>query len=71
MKIFVVRHGATELNKKGLVNGWIDEPLCAEGVQQAQALRNELPDGIKAIYSSTLLRAKQTRVTMAKSGYFG
>jgi probable phosphoglycerate mutase len=60
MKIYVVRHGATELNKKELVNGWIDEPLCEEGILQAEKLRDELPDDIKVIYSSALQRARQT-----------
>jgi len=60
MKIYVFRHGATELNKKGLVNGWLDEPLREEGIQQAEKLRDELPEGIKVIYASTLLRARQT-----------
>lgn len=30
MEIYVLRHGLTELNKQGKVNGEIDEPLARE-----------------------------------------
>jgi broad specificity phosphatase PhoE len=60
MKIYVVRHGITELNKKHALNGWIDEPLAEEGFKQAEILRDALPEDIKVIYASSLLRARQT-----------
>lgn len=60
MKLYIVRHGATELNQKHLVNGWLDEPLVEEGIKQAEELRDNLPADIKRIYCSPLLRAKQT-----------
>jgi probable phosphoglycerate mutase len=60
MKIYVVRHGTTELNKKHALNGWIDEPLAEEGIAQAEALKETLPEGITMIHSSSLLRARQT-----------
>lgn len=60
MKIFVIRHGLTELNKKKIVNGQIDEPLAIEGVKQAKAAISVIPKSVKHIYSSPLKRAKKT-----------
>lgn len=60
MKVFVIRHGLTELNKKKVVNGQIDEPLAPEGVKQAKAALSFIPQTIKQIYTSPLLRAQQT-----------
>jgi len=58
MKIYVIRHGLTELNKQGRVNGQIDESLTSEGIEQAQAL--VLPLSISLIYTSPFLRTMQT-----------
>ncbi len=60
MKIYVIRHGVTELNKKKIVNGEIDEPLAPEGIDQAKNLIQEIPDNVTHIYSSPLIRARQT-----------
>lgn len=60
MKIYVVRHGITQLNKKKIVNGEIDEPLASEGLDQAKALIPLIPASVIHIYSSPLIRARQT-----------
>ncbi len=60
MEIFVIRHGQTELNKKGLINGHLDDALTQEGVEQAKNAASSLPKNIKHIYSSSLGRARQT-----------
>lgn len=60
MRFFVIRHGLTEMNKTGLVNGQIDEPLIPEGVKQVEEAREKISQTIKYIYSSPLLRSKQT-----------
>lgn len=60
MKIYIIRHGLTELNKKKKVNGQIDEPLAPEGVEQAKAAISLIPKGVKYIYCSSLQRARQT-----------
>ena len=60
MKVYVIRHGITELNKKKIVNGQIDEPLAPEGIKQAQATIPLIPDSVTHIYHSSLQRAKQT-----------
>ncbi len=60
MKVYVLRHGLTELNKKKIVNGQIDEPLAAEGIEHAKTAVSLIPTTIKYIYTSPLLRASQT-----------
>ena len=60
MKVYVIRHGLTELNKQKKVNGEVDEPLAREGIEQAKAVIPLLPKTIKHVYSSPMLRAKQT-----------
>ena len=60
MEIFVIRHGQTELNKKGIINGYLDDTLALEGIEQAKIAASTLPKTIKYIYSSSLERAKQT-----------
>lgn len=60
MKIYVIRHGLTELNKQKKVNGQIDEPLAPEGIEQAKTATSLIPESIKHIYSSPLIRAVQT-----------
>jgi|SRR3989344_2826677 len=60
MKIYVVRHGLTEFNKREILNGEIDEPLSAEGIEQAKQVAALLPRGITHVYVSSLLRTKQT-----------
>lgn len=61
MKIWVTRHGQTNLNKKELMQGLTDEPLNDEGIAQALCVRKML-DGVKfdAVYSSPLKRALKT-----------
>lgn len=60
MNIYVTRHGVTLLNKQKKVNGEIDEPLEPEGLEQAKSLVSSIPASVKIIFSSPLLRAKQT-----------
>lgn len=60
MKVYVIRHGLTELNKKGVLNAQIDEPLAVEGIQQAKKASLLIPDSVQYVYSSTFLRARQT-----------
>ncbi len=60
MRIYAIRHGLTELNKKGIINGHIPDKLAPEGREQAELASKNLPHTIKHIYSSPLTRAKQT-----------
>lgn len=70
-KIFLVRHGETEWNLAGKMQGHLDSPLTATGQAQAQALAKRLQHyAFAAIYSSDLTRAYQTALYIAekKSG---
>jgi broad specificity phosphatase PhoE len=60
MKVYAIRHGLTELNKKGMINGDLETSLAPEGIEQAKEAASAMPKSIKRIYSSPLLRAKQT-----------
>ena len=59
MRLFLVRHGLSSFNKKGLIQGRIDESyLTDEGYEQAK-LTGSILNEIKfdQIYSSPLKRA--------------
>jgi broad specificity phosphatase PhoE len=58
MRIAFLRHGPTEWNALGRVQGHTDIPLSAAGVARMAALR--LPFAPKCVYASPLLRARQT-----------
>ena len=65
MKIWVTRHGQTNLNLKKLMQGRTDEPLNDTGIAQAQSMREKLMEhnpGLQfdAVYSSPLIRAVKT-----------
>ena len=60
MQIYLIRHGLTELNKKGIINGDLDDTLAPEGIEQAKNAAALLPKTITHIYSSSLGRAKET-----------
>jgi probable phosphoglycerate mutase len=61
VKILLVRHGETDWNLTGRFQGRSDVPLNQKGVEQANALASALKaESLAAIYSSPLLRAKET-----------
>lgn len=61
MKIWLTRHGQTNLNKQKLMQGLTDEPLNAMGIQQAKQAREKIGDiHFDAVYASPLQRAIQT-----------
>lgn len=61
MKIYLTRHGQTNLNKKELMQGRFDEPLNETGIEQAKIARSKVSDiKFDAVYSSPLDRAKTT-----------
>ncbi len=60
-RLCIVRHGETEWNAGRRIQGVIDIPLSALGHAQARATANTLMDeGFTALYSSDLIRARQT-----------
>ena len=59
--LLLVRHGETDWNAEGRLQGHTDRPLSDYGRRQAQELAGELEDEeLKAIYSSDLVRARGT-----------
>src|SRR3989344_5621756 len=61
MIIYFVRHGETEWNKKGILQGHKDSPLTAKGVLGAKKIGKLLRNkNIEVIYSSDLGRCIQT-----------
>ena len=67
MKIYVIRHGETNANKDGVLQGASNWPLNEDGVKLAK-LTGENMKGIKfdACFSSPLDRAKQTAELVLK-----
>lgn len=60
-RLTLIRHGQTDWNQGGRIQGHLDIPLNALGQQQAQCMGAALADsGIDAIYSSDLARAWDT-----------
>jgi len=60
-RLCIVRHGETAWNAEHRVQGQLDIPLNEIGLRQAQAVGGALKDErFDAIYSSDLVRARQT-----------
>ncbi|MCQ2913779.1 MAG: histidine phosphatase family protein [Alphaproteobacteria bacterium] len=68
-KIYLFRHGKTQMNLKGRWQGsGNDEPLAEEGKVQSEELANRISKlGLKIIYTSPLKRAKETANIVAKA----
>ena len=58
--LILVRHGRTAWNAEGRFLGRTDLPLDEEGREQARACAAQLPWTLDAVYSSSMLRARQT-----------
>jgi broad specificity phosphatase PhoE len=60
-RVYLVRHGETDWNRHGLVQGTMDVPLNASGRLQARSLADTLSTvWFDAAYTSPLDRARQT-----------
>ena len=65
-RIFLIRHGETEWNKQGRLQGHSDVHLTPEGIHQAKTLAEHAPfTHADAIYSSDLSRAFGTAEILA------
>jgi probable phosphoglycerate mutase len=59
--LLLVRHGETDWNAEGRLQGHTDRPLNERGRRQAKELADRLAgEGADAIYASDLARAKET-----------
>lgn len=59
--VYLTRHGQTEWNVEGRMQGWDDSPLTQLGISQTQWLKNRLEKiDIDIIYSSSSGRAYRT-----------
>jgi len=66
-RILLARHGETEWNRVGRWQGQADPPLNDTGRQQARVLAAQLEDdGIAAVFSSDLRRARETAGIVAE-----
>lgn len=69
LTLYIVRHGETDWNMQGRIQGNTDNPLNAKGLEQAKAVGVQL-EGVKLnrIYPSGLQRAVQTSQAIAGKG---
>lgn len=64
--ICIVRHGETDWNKRGVLQGWLDVPINDLGRRQAHALAESLVGaGLTAVWTSPLVRARETAEIVA------
>lgn len=62
----ITRHGETDWNQQGILQGWTDVTLNALGRRQAREMAAGFDKtGFKAIWSSPLLRARETAEIIA------
>lgn len=67
MRLILVRHGTTIWNSEGKYQGEIDVPLSDRGRQEVKRVAERLQDeDIKAVYSSHLIRARETAEIIAR-----
>ncbi len=60
-EILLIRHGETKWNAEGRIQGQLPVPLNRRGLEQVEALGQHLrASSFHAVYSSDLLRARQT-----------
>jgi broad specificity phosphatase PhoE len=65
--LFIVRHGETEANEKGIEAGPLDYPLTKRGVRGALFIAKTLSKvKINAVYSSPVFRAHETAKILAR-----
>jgi bisphosphoglycerate-dependent phosphoglycerate mutase len=61
-RLYLIRHGQTDSNKKGVYQGQTDTVLNDEGIQQSRIVSERLKDvRFQAAFSSDLSRATKVR----------
>ncbi|HWV75459.1 MAG TPA: histidine phosphatase family protein [Pseudosphingobacterium sp.] len=68
--LYIIRHGETDLNKKGIVQGkGVNSPLNELGLKQARAFYEAYKEiDFDRVYTSTLLRTHQTVENFINNG---
>lgn len=70
MKLYLVRHGQTEKNKLGLVQGQTEADLTEKGIKDAEELQELIESlNIDVVISSPLRRAKETAKIITNNKY--
>ena len=70
MILYLVRHGQTEKNKYGLVQGQTETDLSVEGIEDAKKLQELVSSlNIDVVISSPLRRARQTAKIITNNKY--
>ncbi|MGE5509306.1 MAG: histidine phosphatase family protein [Chitinophagales bacterium] len=66
-RLLLVRHGETEWNRDGRIQGHLDVVLSENGREQAKRLARRLArEQLAAVYASTLARASETAAIIAQ-----
>jgi probable phosphoglycerate mutase len=66
-RICVARHGETDWNSAGILQGWLDVPLNDRGRAQARELAASLSEaGLRSVVTSPLRRARETAEIVAE-----
>ena len=67
-QVILVRHGETDWNREGRIQGHLPIPLNKRGLAQAAAVADRLKTTpFSALYSSDLLRARQTAEAIGRA----
>lgn len=70
LQIYLARHGQDEDNAQGILNGHRDRPLTPLGLEQATQLAGFIKEAsltFDAVYSSPLIRAQETALTVTSA----
>lgn len=69
--IYIIRHGETEFNKLGIVQGsGVDMPLNERGMAQAQMFYKHYKEiKFRKIYTSALIRTQQSVLPFIEAGF--
>src|SRR5512140_2911541 len=71
-RVFMVRHGATQLSAEDRFAGAVNVELSQEGIFQAQRLAERLADdNIMAVYCSPMARTVNTAAILAQPHKLG